>query len=431
MHTPPGNAGNTYDVIVVGGGPAGSTVATLLTRGGLRVAVFERDTFPRFHVGESLLPANLPLFDRLGCHDTLRQAGFLVKPGATFCDEYEGRGCNTFTFQPTPFQPAFAYNVVRATFDDLLLQHAAHVGAAVYRQHLVQHAQTGPDNVTVQVQGPHGERWEAQASLLVDASGRTTFLGSSLGKRQPLPDLGKVAMFAHFRGAHRDPTFPEGNIRIYLVRDGWVWWIPFANHTESIGCVLHAKVVKERGGSVEALFAEVLTSSPRLAQGLAGAQRLTPVHTAANFSYRITPLVGDRHVAIGDASGFVDPIFSAGVFLAMRSAEMAAEAILSACHRQDFHVRHWRAYEAKLRRGIAPFLALVRRFYEPAFLDLFFQPNPPTALFLPVLWVLSGAAFDHRPLWLRGGLQGFFSRIALRKGIRWVSGQPVESRRHW
>jgi flavin-dependent dehydrogenase len=406
-------------------------VATLLTRAGLRVAVFERDTFPRFHVGESLLPANLPLFDRLGCHDTLRQAGFLVKPGATFCDEYEGRGYNTFSFQPTPFQPAFAYNVVRATFDDLLLQHAAHVGAAVYRQHLVKHAHSGPDNVTIQVQGPHGERWEAQASLLVDASGRTTFLGANLGKRQPLPGLGKVAIFAHFRGAHRDPTIPEGNIRIYLVRDGWVWWIPFADHTESIGCVLHARVVKERGGSVEALFAEVLATSPRLTQGLAGAQRITPVHTAANFSYRITPLVGDRHVAIGDASGFVDPIFSAGVFLAMRSAELAAEAILPAFHREDLRARHLCAYEAQLRRGIAPFLALVRRFYEPAFLDLFFRPHPPPSLFLPVLWVLSGAAFDHRPLWLRSGLQGFFSSMAIRKGIRWVSGQPVASRRHW
>ena len=431
MHSPHGNAGNSYDVIVVGGGPAGSTVATLLTRGGLRVAVFERDTFPRFHIGESLLPANLPIFDRLGCHATLRQAGFLVKPGATFCDEYEGRGSNTFTFQPTPFQPAFAYNVVRATFDDLLLQHAAHMGGVVYRQHLVKHARIGPDHVTIQVHGPGGERWEAQASLLVDASGRMTFLGASLGKRTPLPGLGKVALFAHFRGARRDPAIPEGNIRIYLLRDGWAWWIPFADQMESVGCVLHARVVKERSGSVEALFDEVLASSARLTQGLAGAQRLTPVHTAANFSYRIAPFVGDRHLAIGDASGFVDPIFSTGVFLAMRSAELAADAILHAFHRQDFCAGQFRSYETRFHRVIAPFLALVRRFYDPTFLDLLFSPQPPAHLLRSVLWVLSGAAFDHRPLWLRSGLQLFFSSMAIRKGIRWAKGQPVESRRHW
>ena len=123
------SAGNSYDVLVVGGGPAGSTISTLLTQNGLRVALCEREHFPRFHVGESLLPANLPIFDHLGCHDAVRQAGFIVKPGASFYDEYEGRATSTFTFQQTPFQPAFAYNVVRANFDDLLLRHAESAGA--------------------------------------------------------------------------------------------------------------------------------------------------------------------------------------------------------------------------------------------------------------------------------------------------------------
>ena len=324
------SVGNSYDALVVGGGPAGSTVATLLAQHGLRVAIFERERFPRFHIGESLLPANVPIFERLGCHDALRRAGFLVKPGASFCDEYEGRGTNSFTFQPNAFQPAFAYNVVRASFDDILLQHAARAGCVVHRQHTVRQPRIESDKVVVQVSTPQGTQQTVRASVLVDASGRSALLGSTLGQREPLPDLGKVALFAHFQGAQRDPMIPDGNIRIYLVRDGWIWWIPFADGTDSVGCVLHAQVVKERGGSVEALFDEVLATSPRLTQGLAPARRLTPVHTAANFSYRIVPMVGDRYLAVGDATGFVDPIFSAGVFIAMRSAELAAETIIRA-----------------------------------------------------------------------------------------------------
>jgi flavin-dependent dehydrogenase len=422
---------HSYDALVVGGGPGGSTVATLLAQYGLRVAIFEQASFPRFHIGESLLPANVPIFERLGCHDALRHAGFLVKPGASFYDEYEGRGLNTFAFEPYAFQPAFAYNVVRASFDDILLHNAASAGCEVYRQHTVRHPCIEPDKVMVQVSTPQGTQQTVQARVLVDASGRSALLGGTLGQREPLPDLGKVALFGHFQGARRDPAIPDGNIRIHLVRDGWIWWIPFANGTDSVGCVLHAKVVKERGGSVEALFDEVLTTSPRLTQGLGQARRITPVHTAANFSYRIVPMVGDRYLAVGDATGFVDPIFSAGVFIAMHSAELAAEAIIRAFRRQDFSARAFRPYAARLHRGIAPFLAMIQHFYEPAFLDVFFSPNPPKHLYHAVLWVLSGASFDHQPWWLRSRLGLFFTAVRLRQAVRWATGLPVESRWYW
>src|SRR5262245_50165343 len=422
---------NSYDALVVGGGPAGSTVATLLAQHKLRVALFERAHFPRFHIGESLLPANVPIFERLGCHDALRRAGFLVKLGASFCDEYEGRGTHSFAFQPNVFQPAFAYNVVRASFDDILLQHAARAGCAVHPQHTVRQPRIEPDKVVVQVSTPQGTQQTVQASVLIDASGRSALLGGTLGQRELLPDLGKVALFAHFRGAQRDPMIPDGNIRIHLVREGWIWWIPFADGTDSIGCVLHAKVVKEHGDAVEALFDEVLATSPRLTQGLAQARRITPVHTTANFSYRIVPMVGDRYLAVGDATGFVDPIFSTGVFIAMRSAELAAAAIIRTFRRQDFSASAFRPYAVRFHRGVAPFLAMIQRFYEPAFLDLFFSPTPPRRLYQAVLWVLSGAAFDHQPLWLRSGLRLFFTVVRLRQVVRWAIGLPVESRWHW
>ena len=142
-------------------------------------------------------------------------------------------------------------------------------------------------------------------------------------------------------------------------------------------------------------------------------------------------MVGDRYLAIGDATGFVDPIFSAGVFIAMRSAELAAEAIIRAFRRQDFSASAFRPYAARLHRGVAPFLAMIQRFYEPAFLDLFFSPTPPRRLYHAVLWVLSGAAFDHQPLWLRSGLRLFFTVVRLRQAVRWATGLPVESRWHW
>jgi flavin-dependent dehydrogenase len=403
----------------------------LLARQGFQVAVFEQEKFPRFHVGESLLPANLPIFERLGCHQALHQIGLIEKPGATVYDEYEERGSITFSFPRLPFQPASAYQVVRAPFDEFLLQHAADSGARVYRQHTVEHARHDPEQVIVWVTSSHGETHEVRARVLIDASGRHTFLGKNFGKREPLPDLGKVALFAHFRNVQRETTIPEGDARLYLVPQGWLWWFSFADGTDSIGCVLHSQVVKARPSSIKALFDGVLATSPHVTAGLVHAQRVTPVHPVANFSYRIMPCVGDRYLAIGDAAGFIDPIFSTGVFLAMRSAELAVDAVVQAFRVHDFRARRFRRYAKQLRQGMAPFVPFIRQFYDPAFLDILFSRRPPFRLDQPVVWVLSGAAFDHRPLWLRLGLALFFCTVYIRKAVRWATGLPVASRRSW
>jgi flavin-dependent dehydrogenase len=420
-----------YDVVIVGGGPAGSTTATLLAQQGLRVVVFEQEAFPRFHVGESLLPANLPIFDRLGCHQAMQKIGLIEKPGATLYDEYENRQEVTFSFPRLPFQPPTAYQVVRAPFDDFLLHHAENSGARVYRQHTVQYLRHDPEHVVMQVTTVQGETREVRGRVLVDASGRHTLLGKSFGRREPLPDLGKVALFAHFRNVQREPTIPEGNARLYLVPQGWLWWFSFADGTDSVGCVLHSQVVKARQGSIDTLFDEVVATSPRVSAALLHAQRVTAVHPVANFSYRISPSVGNRYLAVGDAAGFIDPIFSTGVFLAMRSAELATDAIVQAFRNQDFSARRFQQYAKQFRRGMASFLPFIRRFYDPAFLDILFSQRPPLHLDQPVVWVLSGAAFDHRPLRLRLGLALFFCSVHIRKAVRWMTGLPVASRLSW
>src|SRR5262245_11649417 len=186
-----------------------------------------------------------------------------------------------------------------------------------------------------------------------------------------MPGLGKVAVFAHFRGARRWQGREEGNIRIFLFEDGWFWWIPFSGDVTSVGCVLHARTVRGREGTLSQLFDDMVARCTRVADGLAGAERITAVHTAANFSYRTDPVVGDRFLCVGDAVTFVDPIFSTGVYVAMRSAELAAADILKVFGEGRFTAASFAAYERRFRRGTTPFFRFIRHYYDPAFLDIF------------------------------------------------------------
>ncbi len=418
-----------FDVLIVGGGPGGSTVATCLARAGLRVACFERERFPRFHVGESLLPANLPLFDRLGVHEAIKKAGFLEKHGAGFVDELEGNG-RIFYF-PKDRYPNHAYQVPRAEFDAILLRHAAKEGARVFEETLVETAAVSPGGVTLTVRSADGERRQVTGAFLVDASGRDGFLGGVLGGRERMPNLGKVALFAHFAGARRATGIEEGNIRVYVFEEGWFWWIPFSGDVTSVGCVLHARTVRGREGSIEDLFDAMIARCRGVAEGLERARRVTPVHRVANFSYRIHPVVGDRFLSVGDAIAFLDPIFSAGVFIAMQSGELASQAILNAFRHGRFSARRFRRYVRQYWRGVAPFFTFIRKYYQPPFLDIFLRPNPPAGLVDAVVTVLAGGAFLSRPLGLRVRLALLFAVSRINAWVRWWQGRPVQSRLEW
>ncbi len=419
----------TYDVVVVGGGPGGSTTATFLAQGGLRVALFEREIFPRFHVGESLMPAVMWVLERMGARQAVEAAGFQIKYGAMFIDAEEPREATFFFLTGQPW-PSYTYQVPRAEFDTLLLNHARGRGVAVHQPATVETATFDAAGVTVTATAD-GHPLSVRASMLVDASGRDGFLTARLGQRQRIPNLGKVALFAHFRGAERLTGKDEGNIRIYVFPDGWFWWIPLAGDLTSLGAVMHARTVREWTGTPDDLYAEMIRRCAIVAGGVTRAERVTDIHRLANFSYINSPVVGDRFLAVGDAVMFVDPIFSGGVYIAMRSGQLAAESILAAFRSGRFDARHFAAYERRIQQGVAPLLRFIHKYYEPAFFHLLMRPHNYFGIYTAVLSVLSGGSFIKMRWRTRLSLAILFG---LARGHRWLrrwTGLPIASRLEW
>jgi len=417
-----------HDVAVIGGGPGGSTTAAFLARAGLDVGLFERETFPRLRVGESLLPAMLPILDRLGARELIENHGFIVKHGATFHDQESAAEQGFYFLEGKPWPP-YTFQVPRAEFDTLLLDHARKQGVAVYQPASVESVAFDREGVTL-TSSPGGVQ-TTRARFLVDASGRDSFLASRTGRRERIPNLGKVALFAHYRGATRAPGREEGNIRIYVFADGWFWWIPFSGDVTSVGCVMHARSVQGREGSLEALFENMVGRCRRVAAGLAGATRITAIHPVANFSYVNSPVVGDRFLCVGDSVAFVDPIFSGGVFIAMRSGELAAEAIARAVRENRFEAARFRPYERAVWRGLTPFFRMIHKYYEPAFFELFLTPSNRYGIADAVLSMLAGGFFQRIPWRARVSLNLLFMFARVNVWVRRWAGRPVASRLEW
>ena len=384
-----------FDVVVCGGGPAGSTAATFLARAGFSVALFERERFPRFHIGESLLPWNLPLFERLGVLEKLRAAGPQVKLGARFY--HQGTDRTRFVRFADAYDgaPPSAFQVKRAEFDALLLGHAREAGVAATEGARVEEVLfEGERAVGVRVRVDDGAPRSVTAKAVVDATGRDALMSRRLGGRQKDPELDRSAAFAHFSGFRRADGPAGGDIVVVTTADGWWWLIPFSDGPVSVGVVMPSSRFAKRAGTVEELFEERIAATPEVRGLLEGHSRIGDVRAIPDYSYRTPRTSGDGFCLVGDAACFLDPVFSSGVLLAMSSGEMAAEAIGRALSRRGrVDAGDFRAMEERYGRAIARFSRFVHGFYKPHVLETFYTASPWPLVTGAVTTVLAGAVF--------------------------------------
>src|ERR1700736_6272804 len=397
MHT----TGERCDVAVIGGGPAGSTAAALLARRGYSVIALEKAHHPRFHIGESLLPMNLPLFERLGVLEKVRALG-VFKRGADFEADNE-RGYNTVAFaRAIGNSPPHAYQVWRQDFDKMLYQHARECGADAREGHeVVNIEQNGPRDTRLDVRTDDGRSFRIQARYLVDASGRDTFLSAKRKLRRKNNEHQSAAIFGHFRGADARQGEDAGNISMYRFEHGWMWMIPLPYGVMSVGAVCWPDYLKQRKGrTVEFLF-DTLRLNPALWRRLEHAELIgNEVRVTGNYSYDSAQLGGPGWILVGDAFAFLDPVFSTGVYLAMSSAEEAVRLVDVALREPALEMALLRKLEKRLRAGIRRFSFFIYRFNNPVIKEMFRHPSNRLKLEQGVISMLAGDVFDTPPvLW--------------------------------
>ncbi len=389
------------DVAVIGGGPGGSTAAAVLARRGYKVIALEKAHHPRFHIGESLLPMNLPVFERLGVLDKVRTLG-VFKPGADFEADNE-RGYNTYAFARAIGQsPPHAYQVWRQDFDKMLYDHARECGADAREGHeVVQVEQRGPRESRLDVKTDDGRSYRIQARYVVDASGRDAFLSAKKKLRRKNEQHQSAAIFGHYRGAERRAGEDAGNISIYRFEHGWMWMIPLPDGVMSVGAVCRPDYLKQRRGRTVEFLLDTLKLSPALWRRLEHAELIdNEVRVTGNYSYDSARMGGPGWVLVGDAFAFLDPVFSSGVYLAMSGAEQAADVVDRSLREPGRERALLRSLEKRQRAGMARFSFFIYRFNGPVMQQMFRQPRNTWQLEQGVISMLAGDLFDT-PLVLR------------------------------
>jgi flavin-dependent dehydrogenase len=405
-----------YDVAIIGGGPAGSTAATLLAQAGRRVIVFEREKFPRFHIGESLLPFSIQTFDRLGVREKLDRT-FLPKFGGEIMAACGTRGIKFYFKDGFRSQRDRAYQVTRSEFDKLLLDHSRESGAEVLEETKVNGVNFADDRVTIQIENSKvacsttepagaerrgresprgfasgGAHKSIEARYLLDCSGRQTVLGSSFSLKKTYDHLQKFSLFAHYENVDRLPGRDATLIRMVRGLDRWFWMIPLTDTRTSVGVVMNTTAFRATKLAPQAALEKFIAEQSLMNERMKNAVRVSPVYSAGDYSYRNSRLFGDRWLLAGDAAGFIDPVFSSGVFLAIMSAERAADTLDEVLRDKSKRHRLFVKYSHSVNRMMDIYLKFVTAWYQRSqeFLEVFLNPTDTMQIAAAVNAVLAG-----------------------------------------
>jgi flavin-dependent dehydrogenase len=400
MSKNPAFAEDTCDVVVIGSGPGGATISALLAQQGRDVVLIEKSKHPRFHIGESLLPLNLPLFSRLGVAEEIEAIG-MPKYGAEFVSPWHQQAV-TFNFADA-WDKSFpcAYQVRRSEFDQILFRNAVRRGARAVEQCRVTHVDFDSHGATVTARQDDGHELHWRTRFVVDASGRDTLLANQFGIKQRNKKHNSAALFGHFSNARRLPGKAEGNISLFWFDHGWFWFIPLCDGATSIGAVCWPYYMKSRKTSPEQFLLDTIALCPALSERLRDAKLSSPVTATGNYSYKSARTTGEKYLMLGDAFQFIDPVFSSGVLIAMQSAFAGADAIETCLNTPQKAASALRRYDRAMRRGPNVFSWFIYRVATPSLRELFMHPSNRFRLQEALLSVLAGDIFRGTPIHMR------------------------------
>ena len=399
MSTPIPETTPDCDVFVLGGGPGGSTIAALLAERGWNVVIVEKERHPRFHIGESLLPLNIPLLQKLGVFEQVRRIG-MPKYGAEFNSPEHGPPV-TFDFsQAWDKTYPNAYEVRRSEFDEILFRHSGAKGAHTFEECRVTNVEFPPGGdvrIVARMSDDSEKTWGAR--FFVDASGRDTFLANRFGIKRRNRFHNSAAIYGHFTGAQRLPGKAAGNISMFWFDHGWFWFIPLLDGTTSVGAVCWPYYMKSRKTDPTTFFLDTIAMAPKLQERLRDARLTHGVTATGNFSYRADRMHGERYIMIGDAFAFIDPVFSSGVYFAMQGGFDGADVVQAtlAAPRQAAAARA--RFDKLQRHGPRAFSWFIFRVTNPTMREFFMSPQNPMRVKEALLSLLAGDIYGKTPIW--------------------------------
>ena len=378
---------------MIGGGPGGSAASISLAKAGLDVVMVEKEQHPRFHVGESLLPHSLPILEDLGVIEQVRSIG-VFKPGAEFIAEDGGRhAVFNFGHAITP-GPDHAYQIPRAKFDQILFERARACGVRCFEGTKATILSCDESGSVITARESSGVEHTFVADFLIDASGRSTVSTTIGGHKRPDRRTSSAAIFGHFSNVPRASGPNGGNIRIHFTRPGWMWEIPLLENITSIDLVVPGEDLARREGTVEEFFSMRVSKAPVMAEALKQATAVRPLATTGNFSYRAAKSYAPGLIRVGDAYGFIDPIFSSGIHLALESARSAVDALLNVRRHPARRAAIMDDYDRGIRRKISYISWFIYKIHDPVFRNMLLNPKSILDIDRAVISLLAG---DFRP----------------------------------